>query len=265
MENRFSYKKSNGVTVLSASMSDFTYKTHAHEEYALGVTLRGVQQYNLRGSLQSSYRDGIMLFNPEQAHDGNARDSNGIDYVMLYIEPSHFHRLLETKETVSFASPIIYDSRLEHKILNIAHSILAQKTELECEEALSSLGEYFNPALFENYHQDRSFIRKAKEMIRSNIESVKLEGICSVLGLSKYQFIRMFKANTGITPYQYYLSFKVETAKKIIQSTNDIYSAVESCNYVDLTHLNKHFKQTYGITAYHFLKSISERSLAFHQ
>ena len=75
---KFIYKKSSGITALSASFTDFTYKKHCHEEYALGVTLRGIQQYNLDGSLQSSYENGVMLFYPEQTHDGMAHDKTGI-------------------------------------------------------------------------------------------------------------------------------------------------------------------------------------------
>lgn len=76
--DKFIYKKSAGVTALSASIADFKYKNHSHKEYALGVTLRGIQQYNLGGSLQSSYQNGVMLFNPEQPHDGMAQDKTGI-------------------------------------------------------------------------------------------------------------------------------------------------------------------------------------------
>ena len=36
---RFIYKKSSGITVLSASLTDFTYKIHCHKEYELGESL----------------------------------------------------------------------------------------------------------------------------------------------------------------------------------------------------------------------------------
>lgn len=48
--DKFIYKKS--VTALSASINDFSYKNHYHKEYVIGVTLRGIQHYNLDGSLQ---------------------------------------------------------------------------------------------------------------------------------------------------------------------------------------------------------------------
>jgi AraC-like DNA-binding protein len=66
----------------------------------------------------------------------------------------------------------------------------------------------------------------------------------------------MFKSTTGISPYQYFLNLKVEKAKKIVESSGDVYLAVEGCNFVDLTHLNKHFKSCYGITAYEYALSV---------
>lgn len=59
--DKFSYKKVAGITALSASLSDFKYKKHYHQEYAIGVTLRGIQHYYLDGSLQLSYPKGVML------------------------------------------------------------------------------------------------------------------------------------------------------------------------------------------------------------
>ena len=102
---KFIYKKSADITALSASITDFTYKKHSHQEYAIGVTLRGIQQYNLDGSLQLSYQNGVMLFNPEQAHDGMAHDKTGLDYVMLYIEPQLLLEVTEKKDISTFFNP----------------------------------------------------------------------------------------------------------------------------------------------------------------
>ncbi len=88
--DKFIYKKSAGITALSASITDFTYKKHSHKEYAIGVTLRGIQHYNLDGSLQLSYQNGVMLFNPEQAHDGMAHDEAGLDYVSYILSHNCF-------------------------------------------------------------------------------------------------------------------------------------------------------------------------------
>ncbi|NGM83836.1 AraC family transcriptional regulator [Paenibacillus sp. 7124] len=252
--DKFIYKKSAGITALSASMTDFTYKKHSHKEYAVGVTLRGIQEYNLDGSLQLSYQNGVMLFNPEQAHDGMAHDETGLDYVMLYIEPQLLLEVIEKKEIVRFSTPIVYDCGLEQKILSLSNAILSEKDEALCSELLLSLTDSLvQTNLSTEYKKDNALIRKAKDMLHSNLETVlKLDEICKELDLSKFQFIRLFKAHTGISPYQYFLNCKIERAKQLIEKNGDIYTAVADCGFVDLTHLNKHFKSVYGTTAFEY-------------
>lgn len=256
--DKFVYKKSAGITALSASMTEFKYKKHAHKEYAIGVTLRGIQHYNLDGSLQLSYQNGIMLFNPEQAHDGMAHDKEGLDYVMIYIEPQLFLEVMEKKDIVRFSTPIVYDRKLEQRILSLSHAILSEKDEALCSELLLSLTDsLIQTNLSTDGKKDNALIRKAKDMLHSNLEHVlKLDDICKELHLSKFQFIRLFKAHTGISPYQYFLNCKIEFAKQLIEKNRDIYSAVAACGFVDLTHLNKHFKSVYGTTAFEYMSHI---------
>ncbi|WP_425804383.1 AraC family transcriptional regulator [Desulfitobacterium sp. Sab5] len=257
--DRFIYKKSAGITALSASFTDFKYKKHSHKEYALGVTLRGIQEYNLDGSLQSSYQNGVMLFNPEQPHDGMAHDKTGIDYVMVYIEPKLFLDILEKKDMVRFSSPIVYNHSLEQRILSLSCAILSGKDEALCSELLLSLTDCFTqPNLCMSYRKDNDLTRKAKDMIHCSLKNVlRLDDIIRELDISKFQFIRMFKADTGISPYQYFLNCKVELAKELIEKNKDVYSAVAECGFVDLTHLNKHFKRIYGLTAFEYMLYVS--------
>lgn len=249
---KFIYKKLAGITALSASITDFTYKKHSHQEYAMGVTLRGIQEYNLDGSSQLSYQNGVMLFNPEQAHDGRAHDEAGLDYIMLYIEPQLFLEVIEKKEIVRFSTPIVYDNKLKQRILSLSNAILSEQDEALCSELLLSLTEILiQTNLSTDYKKDNTIIKKAKDMLHSNLGNVlKLDDISKELNLSKFQFIRLFKAHTGISPYQYFLNCKIERAKQLIDKNGDIYSAVVECGFVDLTHLNKHFKSVYGTTAF---------------
>lgn len=257
--DRFIYKKSAGVTALSASITDFTYKKHSHKEYAIGVTLRGIQHYNLDGSLQLSYQNGVMLFNPEQAHDGMAHDETGLDYVMLYIEPQLLLEATRQKDIIRFSTPIVYDARLQQRILSLSNAILSEKDEALCNELLLSLTDsLIQTNLSTENRKDNPLIRKAKDMLHTNLQSVlKLDEICKELDLSKFQFIRLFKAHTGISPYQYFLNCKIEHAKQLIEKNRDIYSAVAECGFVDLTHLNRHFKGVYGTTAFEYLSHLN--------
>ncbi|WP_106769250.1 AraC family transcriptional regulator [Paenibacillus faecalis] len=255
---RFIYKKSAGITALSARMTDFKYKMHCHEEYALGVTLRGIQKYELDGSQQVSHESGVMLFHPEQNHDGWSQEKTGIDYVMIYVHPDHFLELIQKKDMVRFNTPIVYDPKLEKRILNLTKAIFNDMPEALCSELLLDVAGNFSEDLFSRTGKiDTVFTRKAKEMIHGHLDQVlRLDELSSRFGMSKYQFIRSFKANVGISPYQYYLNCKVEHAKQLIERSRDVYAAVTQCGFTDLAHLNRHFKNVYGTTAYDYMSHL---------
>jgi hypothetical protein len=53
------------------------------------------------------------------------------------------------------------------------------------------------------------------------------------------------------------LLLSLERAKQLLERNKDIDSAVAACGFVDLTHLNKHFKSVYGTTAYEYLSHLN--------
>ncbi len=254
----FTYKKAIGITALQASFTDFKYKKHAHQEYAFGVTLKGIQHYCLDGQLQLSYQNGVMLFNPEQVHDGMAHDYEGLDYVMLYIEPQLFLEAIQQKDVVCFKEPVIYNHLVKNNILALSKAILTQQNPALCSELFLHLADSLvEQDVSSALKKDSQLIQKAKEIMHAHSSHVfKMEDVCQEIDLTPFQFIRLFKKHNGITPYQYFLNYKVERAKNIIEQTGDIYTAVEQCGFVDLTHLNKQFKSIFGTTAYEYLTFI---------
>jgi len=260
MEN-FIYKKKLGITALSASLEDFSYKKHAHEEYALGVTLKGKQEYSLDGFTQASYESGVMLFNPEQVHDGRSgKWKDTVDYVMLYIKPKLFLEAVNKKDIVQFSSPIVYKQNMRQSILNLSYAILNEKDEALCSELLLNVTDNFTTNDFTlDYKKDSSLIKKAKEMIYYEIENIlDLDSISKELGMTKFQFIRLFKSNTKITPYQFFLNSKVIHSKNYLEKTKDLYATVVEFGFSDLSHFNRHFKRFYGVTPYEYLHSLNK-------
>jgi len=263
MEN-FVYKNKLGITALSAQFKDFSYNKHCHEEYALGVTLRGVQEYNLDGSSQASHPSGVMLFNPEQIHDGRAgkKNNESLDYVMLYIKPKLFLEAMNKKDMLHFSSPIVYKQNLRQSILELSYSILNERDEALCNEQFLNVVDNFTSNDFTlDYKKETTQIKKAKEMMYYELDNVlDLDSISQELNMTKFQFIRLFKAHTKITPYQFFLNSKLIHAKKYLEVTKDLYATVVEFGFSDLSHMNRHFKRFYGITAYGYMLSLKKVS-----
>ncbi len=110
--SRFQFIKSQHVeslTVLHAAMEDFRYDRHAHEEYAFGVTLSGRQDFFSGGQFHKSPPGNVIVFNPEEVHDGQPGGDHTLDYLMLYIDPEQvsplFANILGRETGAGFRSP----------------------------------------------------------------------------------------------------------------------------------------------------------------
>ncbi|EPR37679.1 Helix-turn-helix, AraC domain-containing protein [Desulfovibrio sp. X2] len=268
---RFTYLRSTGVTVLSATMTEFAYKRHAHEDYALGVTLRGLQEYHLEGRLCRSRPGGVILFNPEEVHDGCSADRTSLEYVMVYVPRPLFAEVSGMRGPVGFEAPIVYDRALAARILKLARGVAAGRDEMWTSELLLDMvhaalrgrtGRTARPLMSGPAPGRSAGVRRAMDMMRDAAGGMtgdgtgdgadgrlRLDDLSREVGMSKYHFIRHFKAATGISPYQFFLNCKVEHAKRLLESEGDVYAAVAQCGFCDLSHLNRHFKRIYGVTA----------------
>lgn len=154
-----------------------------------------------------------------------------------------------------FNNPVIYDEKIKQDILNLSNAILTHKDEALCSEFYLNLIDNFSlKDFFSEYKNENNFIKKAKEMIYYELDNVlDIEQISKEFNISKFQFIRIFKSNTGITPYQYFLNTKLIHAKKYLDDTKDLYATVVEFGFSDLSHLNRHFKRIYGVTAFEYI------------
>jgi AraC-like DNA-binding protein len=64
---------------------------------------------------------------------------------------------------------------------------------------------------------DEANMHMAMDFLARSDVGFSLENAASVAGLSTYHFIRSFKKQTGMTPYQFYIRTKVERAKVLLR------------------------------------------------
>lgn len=249
------YKNKLGITALKADINNLILKKHSHEEYHFGITLKGEQKYILDGSSIISYKNGITIFNPDQIHESKL---GKYEYIMLLIKEDLLMEAMKRKEKINFSTSLSYNEKLKDDLIKLSNAILNQGNELLCRElVLNVVDNFSNKDFIYTYNKDKKFIEKSKEMIYYELENIlNLEQISDELNISKFQFIRRFKSNTGITPYQYFLNTKLNHAKNYLDLTKDLYGAIVEFGFSDLSHFNRLFKRVYGITPFEYISSI---------
>jgi len=104
----------------------------------------------------------------------------------------------------------------------------------------------------------RGRLRAVVEYIEEHLDaSPTLEQMAATAHLSTYHFARQFKAATGLPPHQYVLARRVERARKLLQTEEDLSLAdIAACaGFSDQSQFCHHFKRLVGVTPRQFQMS----------
>lgn len=104
----------------------------------------------------------------------------------------------------------------------------------------------------------KSNISKSIEFLREHYNSnFSLGDLARIANLSLYHFIRVFKSETGKTPYEYLLDLKVEKSMGMLKVRQ--YSITEVCllcGFSNPSHFTTVFKKRTGISPSEYRKSV---------
>jgi len=111
--------------------------------------------------------------------------------------------------------------------------------------------EYFAAVfIFKKIYRGREEIQLGKQYIESHWqEPFDLSKTAKAACLSKAHFNKLFKKHTGITPYQYYINYKISKLKEKLLDTNlTIAEAFAACNINYNGHSARLFKEKVGVS-----------------
>ena len=271
--SRFQFIKSQHVptlTVLHAAIEDFSYDRHAHEEYAFGVTLAGRQDFFSGGRFHRSPPGNVILFNPEQVHDGESGGEHALDYLMVYVHPeqvnAQFAEVLGHEKSAGFRSrsTLIQDAQLRNAILELARLITSQVGScIDQENALYrvvertvQLGGTAQPS--QATTRPDALLGLAKSYIHAHLDrDVSLDDISQAAHLSKYHFLRLFRQQYGITPHQYVINCRINAARSALDVGASLIEVALRYGFADLSHFNRRFKRIYGMTPHQYQRDIA--------
>lgn len=251
---------SSGITVLNAVMSDFSYGKHAHEELAIGVTTEGVQEFFCNGHIFRSYPGDIILFNPDDVHNGNPGDGHVLKYSMLYFDPDKIYPLVKCASTEGLTEYRISKTHFEDPVLRsmlldkVLQTSEAESSFLEQEHWLYAIAAQISKIL--GRFQSNSWMNKkdmllltVRDYIHDNIEeNISIDDLSDVVNMSKYHLIRMFRRQFGLTPHKYILNHRINRVREVLKVGMPATLVAHKFGFFDTSHLNRHFKRAYGVT-----------------
>ncbi len=258
----------DNLMVLKAQYQRFQFSRHSHEDFALGLMDKGVQQIYCRGEYHHADCKALITVNPDEIHDGKSADEKAFCYRILFIPCEVIQgiglALTDKKINHYYRSTVTNDPELVVLLRNL-FSLLeqAQTEDLELQSTFYNLiasllgrhGTEFTsmadcvpiPATIE---KARAFIMDMAQ------ENISLDQMAAVAGLSRYHFLRVFKAALGMSPHEFLLHRRLHLALEALKKGSSIVDAALDAGFVDQSHLSRRFKAAFGITPKQFQRAI---------
>lgn len=191
-----------------------------------------------------------------------------LSFTMMSLDPEYFNKV--AREIFSMEPAQVRLKTVEGKrdpvITSIAGTLMREVMNGDAGSRLyaESLANLLSVHLLRNYtdgpqpaetgrqvSQPRAVVLALNYVHQNYAMDVSLADIAAAAHLSTYHLTRVFKKATGVTPHQYLVQVRVNSARHLLtagagdRSLADIASAV---GFADQSHLTRHFKRLLGVT-----------------
>lgn len=245
-----------GIDAMSASTAR-AFPRHTHDQYGIGVVdAGGHASWSGRGQVEAAPGNFISV-NAGEVHDGHAIGGRPRTWRILYFDPIVLADLradvLEgAPRSFTFVAPVFADRGL-HRLFDAAFRHQAGQREImPCETALLRLVARLGAHSTERPRREESAtacIRRARERIDADPATpVTLIELAQVAGLSRYQLIRAFARELGLTPHAYILQRRIALAQRLIRTGRDLAEVAAQAGFCDQSHLTRWFVRQFGVT-----------------
>lgn len=246
-----------GIEHISAAYDHHRFQPHAHQEYLIGLTVAGVEDIVQDGQRLRSYPGQVRTINPGVVHEGGC-GAGGWSYEALYIpEPLILEAVLSVGRVATaprLSAPVVDDTGLAAALRRLFGRLGLERDTLAREEQLAG----FLSRLARHRimrvdaplaNREPQAVARAREYLAAHaLKRVPLEMLATVAGLSKFHLLRVFKAQTGLTPWQFQTQLRVDLARRLLSAGEPPGQVAVACGFVDQSHMTRRFREYVGIT-----------------
>ncbi|MEJ3653119.1 AraC family transcriptional regulator [Actinomycetes bacterium KLBMP 9759] len=240
------------------------FPLHAHLSWSVALVEAGTGFVRLRRGSVAAGRGAVTVLHPGEAHRSAAHPEHGLDYTVLDLDEPAAAAIHAATSTPTFPSALIDDAGIARG-LRAAVRLRRAGDALGAESALAVALE----VLFSRYTAARpadppprsSGTHPARDLLNAvSSGPVTLADLAAAAGMSPATLVRRFVAETGLTPYRYLVSRRIDRAKALLAEGMPAAEVAVRVGFVDQSHLHRHFTRDVGVTPGRFQRGRLSRS-----
>lgn len=247
--------QATGLEAVGARFHSHAYDMHFHDEWLVGVTHHGVQDFFCRGQRRQSTTGKIMLIEPGELHDGQAIRDDGFTYSMLYLPQSLLKQEMGGSDAaIGFRSTVTDDPRLAGAIARTSSLILDAAPRLSIEEGRDKIIALLCNHLGLDAPKTRLISsetsERAMEYLRAHFEEdIGLEQLIEAVGATdRFSLSRSFRRRYGTSLHACLVQLRLAAARRLLREQETPAQAAMLSGFSDQSHMGRWFRRTYGLT-----------------
>jgi AraC-like DNA-binding protein len=247
----------SGVEAIQARFAGHAYDPHRHDEWLVGVTDRGVQDFACRGARRRSTPGRVILIEPGEAHDGRAGSPEGFAYRMLYLPRPWLRAALDGAPggDPAFPATLCDDPPLAAAVRAACAALLRPEVRLARDAALDAVLHLLRPHLGRPGRRaaapgrDARVARRARERLHdAPAEDFGADALAREAGAAnRFHLARAFRAAHGVPPHAYLVQIRLLRARRLLAAGERPAAVAAACGFADQSHLGRWFRRAYGL------------------
>jgi AraC-like DNA-binding protein len=101
-------------------------------------------------------------------------------------------------------------------------------------------------------------VHRATALLRERWNgAVPLAELAEAAGLSRFELVRRFRAQTGLTPHAFQVNLRVARARSMLASGDPPAAVAAACGFADQPHLTRTFRRAVGVTPARYARAVA--------
>jgi AraC-like DNA-binding protein len=236
-------------------VSNHHFPRHSHEQFGIGVIAFGAQRsWSGVGAVSAAAGDVIMA-NPGEMHDGAPVNGRVRGWRMIYLDPAIVAREVreEFAGPVEIVRPVARDALLARYFGELFACLTAtQPDSLAGEErllrSLVCMLRRHGAARPARCGSSPCVVKAIQRLDSAPEAHATLAELAALSGVSRFQLLRGFAREVGITPHAYLVQRRVRMARGLLAEGQTPAQAAALTGFADQSHMTRAFVRQVGIT-----------------
>jgi len=253
----------DGLELKEASFRNHVFPAHFHDAYSIGIIEKGIERLSFDNKDILAHANTAVVINPYDIHANSFFDDDAWKYRALYINPDimqYFQNKLGlfAGKMISFPKQLMDDALLYAMVLQMFETIDENTRQIKLYKLLEHLLLYHAAPMPEtDVIQHKHEIAAATNYIGQHYtDKIILDELAAKYRMDKYQFIRAFKKQTGLTPVSYQLLQRINHSKQLIGVGLTVTDVALEVGFYDQSHFTHYFKKYIGVAPLSYKKGL---------